>query len=178
MYLLKIFAFLALARLNLAGPVPGDTGSAKIEARQNQIGSTFDTRSVYYLSNMYAGQSLVLSSEPSLSMQPLSTAPRGALWRLSPSDYPGYYRLQTLSASGKSLDVVNDRGAQSIGVAMANTGDDSGQLWRFDPWNDGTYGLSNMYTGAGKHLDVYSGTLQLYLGEGNLSGQHWYLTPV
>jgi len=144
------------------------------------MGSTFDTEAYYFLTNSYTGPNQALSSTPKLSMQPLSQSSLGQVWKLSPTDRPGYYRLQTLaSSSKKSVDVVNDHGTDSTKLAMADTGNFSGQFWRFDAWGgDGTYRLSNTFTGEAKHFDVYSDTKEPFLGTDNHSGQHWTLKKV
>src|SRR5207237_4661490 len=50
--------------------------------------------------------------------------------------------------------------------------------WTLTAWGDGTYKLSNDFTGPGKSLNVYSGSNEPFLGPGNYSGQHWTLTSL
>lgn len=61
---------------------------------------------------------------------------------------------------------------------MAPTGNYSGQFWNLTPWRDGSYKLTNWFTGEEKSLDTYSGSHEPFLNTGDHSGQHWILTKV
>lgn len=74
------------------------------------------------------------------------------------------------------MDVIND--GTNTTPWLAATGNYSGQLWTLAPWGDGTYKLTNDFTGPGKSLDTYSDTYQPFLDTGDHSGQHWTLTPL
>ncbi|MCF7993580.1 MAG: RICIN domain-containing protein [Chromatiaceae bacterium] len=94
-------------------------------------------------------------------------------------DANAYYRLTTQwQGEGKSLDVVNE--GRNNKLQLADTGNYSGQFWKFTPINDGYYRLTTQWQGEGKSLDVINdGTnnkLQL-ADTGNYSGQFWKLTP-
>ena len=86
-----------------------------------------------------------------------------------------YYRLTTQwQGDGKSLDVVND-GANNQ-LILADTGDYTGQYWKFTSLGDGYYRLTTQWQGAGKSLDVVNDGAndKLILADtGNFSGQHW-----
>ncbi|WP_052161578.1 RICIN domain-containing protein [Hoeflea sp. BAL378] len=86
-----------------------------------------------------------------------------------------YYRLTTeWQGDGKSLDVVNDGANDQL--ILADTGDYSGQYWKFTSVGDGFYRLTTQWQGAGKSLDVVNdGTNEkLILADtGNYSGQNW-----
>jgi hypothetical protein len=86
-----------------------------------------------------------------------------------------YYRLTTMwQGDGKSLDVVND--GVNNKLQLADTGNYSGQHWKFTRIDDGYYRLTTQWQGESKSLDVVNdGTnnrLQL-ADTGNFSGQHW-----
>tara|TARA_R110002020_G_scaffold150446_3_gene327180 strand:+ start:5041 stop:5604 length:564 start_codon:yes stop_codon:yes gene_type:complete len=86
-----------------------------------------------------------------------------------------YYRLTTQwQGDGKSLDVVNDGANDQL--ILADTGDYSGQYWKFTWLGDGYYRLTTQWQGEGKSLDVVNdGTNdKLILADtGNYSGQNW-----
>jgi hypothetical protein len=152
----------------MQGPSPSDDSP-----------TTLEPSAYYILTNNYTGRDQALASHPVLSMQPLSSTSAAQVWRLAPTDRPGHYRLQTLASTERqSVDVVNDRGVDSTKLAMADTGNFSGQYWRLDPWGDGTFRLSNTFTGELKHFDVYSDTKEPFLGTDDHSGQHWLLRKV
>ncbi|EHK26933.1 carbohydrate-binding module family 13 protein [Trichoderma virens Gv29-8] len=146
--------------------------------------ASIDTSRLYVLKNSYTASNKVLalsSGGASLSMVDTQNVSANALWFLTPTNRSNYYRLHTIANGVKqSLDVIND-GVQNINLHMADTGNYSGQYWRFDNWSPGgqayPYRLSNTFTGPDKHLDVYSDTLVAHLAGGNLSGQHWELSP-
>lgn len=151
--------------------------------------TTIDTSKSYVLTNNYTttryhlGAKLpdhVLMKAFKSSSQPEPRKPPDR-WLFANTDRPGYYRLhseETGFDKSSSLDVINDNGTNSLHVHLAKTGRYSGQYWRLDDWGDGTYKLTNTFTGRDRHLDVYSDTLQPHLAPGNCTGQHWTLEAV
>jgi hypothetical protein len=140
--------------------------------------SDLEISSKYIVTNAFSGPTKALVSQSTSdqisidsSADPTDTKRQ---WYMSVAEYAGFYRLHTTATGdSKSLDVLNDNGVNSITLQFATSGLFTGQFWRFDKWDDGTYRLSNNFTGVDKHLDVYSNTLLPYLGTGDLSGQHW-----
>ena len=62
---------------------------------------------------------------------------------------------------------------------MGDSGNYSGQYWKFTSEGNGYYRLSNMFLGDGRSLDTYSDTHEPFMGDsGNYSGQYWKLTPL
>ncbi|KAL6803266.1 carbohydrate-binding module family 13 protein [Trichoderma sp. SZMC 28013] len=143
-----------------------------------------DTGKIYVIKNSYTAANKILamtSSGDSLSMIDTHSVNSYALWFLTPTTMRNYYRLHTVANGVKlSLDVIND-GVENINLHMTDTGNYSGQFWRFDNWTPGGQGyphrLSNTFTGQDKYLDVYSDTFVAHLAGGNHSGQHWELIP-
>ena len=86
-----------------------------------------------------------------------------------------YYRLTTLwQGEGKSLDVVND--GQNNKLILADSGNYSGQYWKFTRVAGGYYRLTTQWQGEGKSLDVVNDGVNNKLSlaaTGNYSGQHW-----
>jgi len=74
--------------------------------------------------------------------------------------------------------VVNDNGVNSRSVHVTTTGVYSGQYWTVTPWGDGSFQLTNDYTGSSIHLDVYADTKEAMLDGDDHSGQHWRLTKI
>ncbi|KAL7914157.1 carbohydrate-binding module family 13 protein [Trichoderma velutinum] len=146
--------------------------------------AAIDTSKIYVLKNSYTAENKILamtSSGDSLSMIDAHSVSPNALWFLTPTTRSNYYRLHTIASGVKqSLDVIND-GVENVNLHMADTGNYSGQFWRFDNWTPGgqgyPYRLSNTFTGQDKHLDVYSDTFVAHLAGNNHSGQHWELIP-
>jgi hypothetical protein len=129
---------------------------------------------LYTLTNSYTSASYQLaSSSKNLVLEPTSPFVNHQ-WYLTPTDKSKYYRLHT-AASGTSyaLDVKNTDGEKSTQLCFAKTGDYSGQFWRLDAWGDGTWRLSNDFTGKKMHLDVYADTYEPHLAKGDCTGQHW-----
>ncbi|KAL7794354.1 carbohydrate-binding module family 13 protein [Trichoderma ceciliae] len=146
--------------------------------------ATINTSKIYVLKNSFtaADKILALSTNgSSLSMVDANNLTSNGLWFLTPTNTANYYRLHTIANGVKqSLDVVNDQGVNSINLHLADTGDYSGQFWRFDNWPANSaypYRLSNRFTGPNMHLDVYSNTLVAHLASGDYTGQHWVLSP-
>jgi len=96
-------------------------------------------------------------------------------------DPNSYYRLTTKwQGTSKSLDVVS--GGNNDALRLADTGNFSGQNWKFTPVGGGYYRLTTEWQGDGKSLDVVNDgkrNNQLILAKtGNFKGQHWKITPV
>jgi len=139
----------------------------------------------YRLTNTFTGPSLSLdivndgglASSGTLQMA-ASGDFSGQYWQLIhfPTPSSTTYALYTeFLGPGKRLDVYgNDKTMPHLGGA----GNFSGQVWTIAPWGDGTWQLTNQYSGSGLHLDVYSGTLVPFMGNGDHSGQHWAFTPL
>lgn len=91
-----------------------------------------------------------------------------------------YYRLTTQwQGDGKSLDVIND--GTNNQIHLAQTGDYSGQYWKFTPSGNGYYRITTQWLGDGKSLDVVNDgrNNQLQLADsGNYSGQFWRVIPI
>ena len=102
----------------------------------------------------------------------------GQYWRLIPfptSSSTTYALYTDFLGPAKRLDVYgNDKTMPRLAAA----GDFTGQIWTVVPWGDGTWRLTNEYSGSGLHLDVYSDTKVPFMGDGDHSGQHWILTPL
>ncbi|KAJ4301004.1 hypothetical protein N0V90_003093 [Kalmusia sp. IMI 367209] len=145
-----------------------------LDSRKRPPMSTLDLSSLYILTNGYTLSTKQLaSSDSSLSMEAPSTAD-SHLWYLTGTDISPYYRLHTkANGDSKTLDVFNDNDINSTSVHFASQGRYSGQYWRLDEWGDGTYRLSNNFTGESMHLDAYADTLEVFLGTGDHAGQHW-----
>ncbi|KAI8631515.1 hypothetical protein F5Y19DRAFT_424049 [Xylariaceae sp. FL1651] len=150
--------------------------------------ATFDTSTVYTLTNAYTARFKVLAVAPSGPAVQMDATGSGfapsasAEWFLTMAEASPFYRLHTISlGEGQSLDVLNDNGTSSINLQMAATGASTGQYWRFDAWSasdGGGYRLSNNFTGLDMHVDVYSDTLQPHLAiDDTSSGQRWTFNP-
>jgi len=139
----------------------------------------------YRLTNIFAGPNFALdvlndngsASSGILLMSPSSNV-SGQYWQLTP--YPtsssSTYALFTMFlGANKRLDVYGDVATMPH---LGDAGYYSGQIWTISPWGDGTWGLSNQYSGSGFHLDVYSDTKVPFMDVGDHSGQHWTFTPI
>jgi len=86
-----------------------------------------------------------------------------------------YYRLTTMwQGEGRSLDVVND--GQNNKLILADTGNYSGQYWKFTRVDGDYYRLSTKWQGAGQPIDVVNDGVNNKLTlktKGNYTGQHW-----
>jgi hypothetical protein len=138
----------------------------------------------YRLTNLYAiGLALdVVNDNGTLSSGRLQMAPigdfSGQYWALQPfpdASSPTYALHTLFLGPAKRLDVY---GNDKTKPHLANAGYYSGQIWTIAQWGDGTWRLTNQYSGPGLHLDVYSDTKEPFLGDGNHSGQHWQFTPI
>ncbi|KAM0259204.1 hypothetical protein ACHAQJ_003409 [Trichoderma viride] len=146
--------------------------------------ATINTSKIYVLKNSFTAAAKILAlstSDSSLSMVDANNVTSNSLWFLTPTNTAQSYRLHTIANGVKqSLDVVNANGVKSTGLHLTDTGNYSGQFWRFDNWPTGPnypYRLSNSFTGPNQHLDVYSDTFVAHLASGDHTGQHWALIP-
>lgn len=146
--------------------------------------ASINTGKIYVLKNSFTAAAKILAlsaSGDSLSMVDASNVTSNGLWFLTPTNTAHSYRLHSIVNGVKqSLDVVNDNGVNSINLHLTNTGDYSGQFWRFDEWHTNPaypYRLGNDFTGPNWHLDVYSNNLVAHLASGDYTGQHWVLSP-
>lgn len=99
--------------------------------------------------------------------------------RNAPPIDPNYYYRLTNEALGpkRSLDTYSNANNQPF---MGQTGNYSGQFWKFTPLGNNYYRMTNSFLKEGRSLDTYSNLPNLpFMGQtGNYSGQYWYLTPV
>jgi hypothetical protein len=139
----------------------------------------------YRLTNAFTTPSFALdvvndggkASSGTLEMAPSGNF-SGQYWRLVPNPDPSSttYALYTLFlGANKRLDVYGD---DKTKPHLADAGRYSGQIWTLKPWGDGTWQLTNQYSGPDLHLDVYSDTKVPFMGDGNHTGQHWTLTAI
>lgn len=136
--------------------------------------TTLDTSKTYILTNLFTLNSKQLASDGDRILMDSVSTNDNSQWYLTSTTFTPYFRLHTVAnGDSRSLDVVNDNGTSSTGLHFAATGPYTGQFWRLDSWGDGTYRLSNNFTGEQMHLDTYSDTLQLFLASGDYTGQHW-----
>jgi hypothetical protein len=153
-----------------------------------------DTTKAYLFTNAFTGSDLALAvsnkegngANTTLTMANATEAGSSSQWFLTRvrGNQPGiFFRIHAASMGlGQSIDVVNEGGAvTSTRLKMAESGDSSGQAWRFNRWSeresDG-YRLSNKLSGPDVHLDVATDTLDARLFGGDFPGQHWMLLPV
>jgi hypothetical protein len=140
---------------------------------------SFSTNQIYVLTNEYAGTSKQLASNGASSspvMAAANAADSAEQWYLRPAPLTGHYYLHTRAlGDAQALDVYNDQGVLSTQLAFAAAGAYTGQFWRLDRWadGDGTYRLSNNFTGPAASLDTYADTLRPFLDGGDHTGQHW-----
>ena len=142
--------------------------------------AAFSTEVTFFLTNDYAGTKKRLASNGASTwpvMADESSRDSAQEWYLRRQPIEHFYSMHTRAlGDGQALDVYNDAGTESTRVIFAVIGDYSGQFWRFDSWGDGTYRLSNNFTGRGVTLDTYADTLQPFLDTGDHTGQHWTFT--
>ncbi|KAL7929864.1 carbohydrate-binding module family 13 protein [Trichoderma chlorosporum] len=146
--------------------------------------ATISTGKIYVLKNSFTAAAKLLAltgNDNSLAMVSANNVTSNSLWFLTPTNTAPFYRIHSISYGVKlALDVVNDNGVNSVNLHLANTGEYSGQYWRFDTWPTGPsypYRVSNSFTGPNAHLDVYSDTFVAHLAGGDYTGQHWALIP-
>jgi M6 family metalloprotease-like protein len=136
----------------------------------------------YKLTNQYTGPNRAVDVNGDGSgnlMIADNTDVWGQEWRFVLVGAGPKYALRTsVLGDAFSLDVRNDKGVDSTGLNISPTTGASGQYWTLSRWYDGTYRLSNDFTGTEKHLDVSAdGTIPL-LDTGDKTGQHWFITPI
>ena len=141
--------------------------------------ASLDLKSLYTLTNAYTLTSLELASSNNQVVMESPKNDPSHRWYVAATTVPSYYRLHT-EASGDDywLDVNNTDGLNSINLYISGPGTTPGQLWRIDTWGDGTFRLSNNFTGLDMHLDIYSDTHVPHLASGEYSGQHWLFNKV
>ena len=81
-----------------------------------------------------------------------------------------------LLGDGFSLDVIDD--GNNATPFLNTTANYNGQVWELTPQDDGTYKLTDDFTGPQKSLDTSPDTHEPFPNFGDFSGQHWTLTPV
>lgn len=90
-----------------------------------------------------------------------------------------FYRISNQwQGPSKSLDIVND--GRNNRVALAKTGNYTGQYWKIIPNGDGSFRLYTQWQGPGKSLDVLnegSKNQIMLANSGEYSGQVWYIKP-
>ncbi|KAF9527548.1 carbohydrate-binding module family 13 protein [Crepidotus variabilis] len=139
----------------------------------------------YRLTNAFTGTNLALNVVNDAGTASSGTiqmaAPgnfSGQFWRLehNPSTSTSTYALYTLFlGESKRLDVFGDDATKPH---LANAGNYSGQIWTISPWGDGTWKLTNAYSGSNMNLDTYSDTKVPFMGAPDHTGQHWTFTPI
>ncbi|KAF2664729.1 hypothetical protein BT63DRAFT_96877 [Microthyrium microscopicum] len=135
--------------------------------------------SFFHLTNTYTGfyKELSTTADDSVVLQNQNGSDLHHQWYFSSTGDSGFYYMHTQGKGQEwALDIMIDNGVlQDTGVHMAPGGSFSGQYWRVDSWDDGTYRLSNNFTSSSRHLDVYADTLKPFMGSEDHSGQHWNL---
>lgn len=127
----------------------------------------------YIIRNSYTPRFQLVANGGFVSMSD-SENDDNSLWHFTPAPYFGYFRLHTLAnGDTKSLDVNNTNDTSSTGVHLVQTGEYTGQFWRLDSWGDGTYRLSNNFTGPYVYLDLDVASMTPYLRYGDGVAQNW-----
>jgi hypothetical protein len=139
----------------------------------------------YRLTNTFTGPTLSLdvvndAGQASSGQLQMSTSGNytGQYWQLipyPPSSSSTYALFTKFLGVTKRLDVY---GNDKTKPHLADAGNYSGQIWTISSWNDGTWKLTNQYSGSGLHLDVYSDTKVPFMGDGDHTGQHWTFTQL
>ena len=155
---------------------------AMLVARVYATPATIDTSLTYRLTNDYSGPSksfaALADGSGTVEMANTTSSPL-QYWTFVLLETGPQYALRNVQyGDGYSLDVYNTEGVNSTTVYLATTGTSSGQYWTLTPWGDGTYELTNNFTGMNESLDVYSDTLQPTLDPPDYSGEHWTFTSV
>ncbi|USP74154.1 hypothetical protein yc1106_01428 [Curvularia clavata] len=132
----------------------------------------------YIVRNKHASTDyqLVVTDNDGLSMDDYGNSDE-SLWYLTATSYDGYFRIHTPEGGDeKALDVSNDNGTSSEDVYLAATEETSGQFWRLDQWDDGSYKLSNNFTGPDVYLGMYSDGMGVGLSSDDGEEQYWVFT--
>lgn len=91
-----------------------------------------------------------------------------------------YYRISNVWQENKSIDVANS-GQMNI-VWAAESGNYTGQFWKFTPMGNGYYRLTTAWQGPTRSLDIVNDGVNndkpQLATSGNYSGQAWVITPV
>jgi hypothetical protein len=84
----------------------------------------------------------------------------------------GYYRLHTDQKEDfAALDVYAYNGKNTIDLHMFAAHDATGQYWRFNKQDDGSFRINNQYTGPDIYVDVVKDSLQPTLAARDGPGQ-------
>jgi hypothetical protein len=163
--------------MRVTKPLPSK-GSIPSKRTDAPIG--LDSRIWYRLTNEGApGLSLDIvndgSGTPSGKLQMATTANvSGQYWSIRRHNASDAYYLSALyQGPNFHLDVYGD---DKTKPHLAASGNHSGQKWKMRKWVDGTYNLSNEYSGEDLRLNGQSSTTSLAMGEGLT--QHWQLTAI
>lgn len=146
--------------------------------------ATVDPSKLYIISTTITGQRVVLASSEknnTVLVEPESSeAKQFQQWEVSLSEFLGLYRLSTTqqTRNGRSLDIFDDNGTESRASWFSPTGYYTGQFWRLEPSVNGTYRLSNNFTGPDKYLDGFSEALLPQLSRSDSPSQYWTFTDV
>jgi hypothetical protein len=159
------------------------TNSATGPTVQPSPSPTFSANSWYRLTNLFLG--------PTISLDVVNdngTSSSGTLKMAATGDYSGQYWQIKLSSTGNTyslctnflgpnmrLDVTSNNPTTPY---LAPTSGDAGQIWTISTWGDGTWYLTNQFTGSGLHLDTYSDTYVPFMGDGDHTGQHWNISEI
>lgn len=155
------------------------------ESPDERIAASFDPDvSAYYrLTNQHTGPGkaldvVVINNQYKLRVLNLDEYSSSQSWQFSERT-GGKYDLSTLwLGPSKMLDVFNNAGVNSPFVHLADEGDFSGQFWTITSWGDGSWGLTNDFTGPNKHLGISSDTKEPVLIAGNHPSIRWYFTKI
>jgi hypothetical protein len=144
---------------------------------------SFSANTWYRLTNLFLG--------PTISLDVVNdngTSSSGTLKMAATGDYTGQYWQIRLSSTGNTyslctrflgpnrrLDVTSNNPTTPY---LAPTSGDAGEIWTISTWGDGTWVLTNQFTGSGLHLDTYSNTDVPFMGNGDHSGQHWNISEI
>ncbi|CAI6331923.1 unnamed protein product [Periconia digitata] len=140
--------------------------------------ATIDFSSTYLLTNSMLGSSGILGStlnNDTLVIEPPKSS-QNQLWFVTATEDQGSYRLHTVQ---KGDNYALDINYETLDLRFFDVGQgQGGQKWKFDTSDDGTFKLSNNYTGPDKHLEVTRCCLKMILANGDNPGQHWGLHKV
>ena len=153
---------------------------------------TFSPTALYTLANSALGPNRTLQIDPSsgpailLHTAPLPAAAAPLAFRVTPAHDADrafwnlcatVHTVSTGGGGGRSLclDVFGDDKATPHLAAPAGV---SGQLWTIAGWGDGTWRLTNEYSGPDLRLDSKEGAGNGTLTRGERKGQHWNFTAL
>ena len=163
--------------LRITKPLPSKV-VRPTETREAPV--TIDSRMWYRFTNAGTpGFSLDIvndgSGRPSGKLQMANTANvSGQYWVVRRQNASDTFYLSSLyQGPDFRLDVYgNDKTKPHLGIS----GNYSGQKWTMAKWEDGTYKLSNDYSGEDLHLDGDPSTMSVT--SGGSPTQHWQLTTI